>query len=95
LEIGCTFDSSNKRNKTHAMKTTIEKINYFGEKTESNDWNAKVLYRATDGRLHHALIYVCFLSREFYISKKQHPECKVMPTLQRALNNKKSEYFSI
>lgn len=77
------------------MKTTIDKINYFGEETESNDWNAKVLYRATDGRLHHALIYVCFFRREFYISKKQGSECKVTPSLQRALNSKKSEYFSI
>lgn len=77
------------------MNTTIEKINYFGEETGSNEWNAKVLYRGTDGRLHHALIYVCFFSREFYIPKKQHSECKVTPSLKRALNSKKSEYFSI
>jgi hypothetical protein len=77
------------------MWTTIERINYFGEENKSDEWNAKVLYRGTDGRLRHALIYVCFWSREFYISKMQYPECEVTPSLKSALNNKKSEYFSI
>lgn len=77
------------------MKTTIEKINYFGDQTGSNEWNAKVLYRTTTGKLHVALIYVCFFSRDFYISKKQHAECKVTPSLGRALKAQKAKYFQI
>ena len=71
----------------------IEKINYFGEETGSNDWNAKVLYYA-NGKLVHAQIYICFFRQEFYVSKKaQSKECKVYGGLISALN--KMNYFSI
>lgn len=72
--------------------TTIEKINYFGEETNSNEWNAKVLYRR-NGTLHHCLLYVCFFRNEFYIPKNQHKECKVYQSLYKAIHNYKTEYF--
>jgi hypothetical protein len=71
----------------------IEKINYFGEETGSNDWNAKVLYYA-NGKLVHAQIYICFFRKEFHVSKKvQAKECKVYAGLVPALQ--KMNYFHI
>lgn len=75
------------------MNIKIEKINYFGKETNSTEWNAKVLYKR-NGQLHHAMIFICFFSREIYINKKiQAPECKVYEGLLSAL--KKSNYFTI
>ena len=71
----------------------IEKINYFGQETGSDDWNAKVLYRY-NGKLVVALVYICFFRKEFYVSKKiQHKECKVYSGLVQALQ--KVNYFHI
>ncbi|CAB4191899.1 hypothetical protein UFOVP1230_25 [uncultured Caudovirales phage] len=70
------------------MKNTIkiEKINYFGnDKTESKEWNAKVLY-SRNGTLHHAMIDIDFFANEIYINKKiQAKECKVYEGLLFAL----------
>ena len=77
------------------MQTKIEKINYFGNETGSDEWNAKVLYRTTNGKLHVAQVYVCFWSRTFYIAKNQPSECKVTPSLGRALSAEKAKYFKI
>ena len=75
------------------MSIKIEKINYFGEETNSNEWNAKVLY-TRNGQLHHAMIFICFFSREIYINKKiQATECKVYEGLLSALI--KANYFAI
>lgn len=70
----------------------IEKINYFGEETKSEEWNAKVLYYV-NGKLRHCLIYICFFSREIYISKEQHSLCHVHPRLLGEL--RKLNYFNI
>jgi len=71
----------------------IEKINYFGVETGSNDWNAKVLYYA-NGKLVVAQVYICFFRKEFYANKKkQAKECKVYSGLLQALQ--KINYFNI
>ena len=74
------------------MKITIEKINYFGnDETQSNDWNAKVLYWR-NGKLHHAMIDISFWDKEIYIKKSiQAKECKVYEGLLIAL--RKYNYF--
>ena len=49
---------------TNSIK--IEKINYFGnDVTNSNDWNAKVLYRC-NGKLQHAMIDIDFFHKDFF-----------------------------
>lgn len=77
------------------MKATIEKINYFGNETNSDDYNAKVLYRDTKGKLCLAHIYVCFFGKHIYISKNQPTEAKVKPILSKLLNQKSTSYFNI
>lgn len=75
------------------MSLKIEKVKYFGNETNSKEWNAKVLYNR-NGQLHHAMIFICFFSNEIYINKKiQAPECKVYQGLLSAL--RKSNYFGI
>ena len=72
----------------------IEKINYFGnDVTNSNEWNAKVLY-TYKGKYHHAMIDVDFFSKDFFINKKiQAKECKVYSGLLAEL--RKLNYFAI
>lgn len=78
------------------MANTIEiqKVRYFGnDYTQSNDWNAKVIYKR-NGKLHHAMIEVDFFAKQFYINKKiQATECKVYAGLHKALE--KINYFEI
>ena len=50
-------------------KIKIEKINYFGESTKSNDWNAKCLYWKY-GKLYVAMIFVDFFNRRVYSAKQ-------------------------
>lgn len=64
---------------------TISKLNYFGESTNSNDFNAKVLYYK-NGKLRLAHVWVDFFNKHVYISKEQPKECKVLNGLESALN---------
>ena len=77
-----------------ANKIKIEKINYFGnDVTNSDDWNAKVLYYC-NGKLQHCMIDVDFFSREFFINKEiQAKECKVSSGLLVEL--RKLNYFNL
>ena len=51
-----------------ANNIKIEKIKYFGNKeTGSEDWNAKVLY-TYKGKYYHAMIDICFWSKEIFIN---------------------------
>jgi hypothetical protein len=94
----CTFVKPNTMYNTknnNTMKAIIEKINYFGNETNSDDYNAKVLYRDTKGNLFLAHIYVCFFSKEIYISKHQPKEAKAKPFLQKLLNQQVTSFFNI
>jgi hypothetical protein len=64
----------------------IEKVNYFGEKTHSNDFNAKVLYRKNNGRLQVAKVFIDFFNRHVFISKKQDKSGKVLKGFDEAIN---------
>lgn len=77
-----------------ANSIKIVKINYFGnDVTNSNEWNAKVLY-TRNGKMHHAMIEVDFFSRDFFINTKiQAKECKVYNGLLAALI--KLNYFAL
>lgn len=70
----------------------IVKINYFPE-LNGGDYNGKVLYTSSTGRLYHAHIDICFFWRTIRIAKRQPKEAKVLPTLCRALSE--SDYFQI
>ncbi len=67
------------------MTTTIEQLNYFGQSTLSNDYNAKVLYRKY-GKLYLAHVWVCHFNKAIHVTHKQPKECKVLAGLQTALN---------
>lgn len=64
----------------------IEKVNYFGESTKSNDFNAKCLYRK-NGKLYLAHIYIDFFNKHVYTSKNQPKECKVLKGFSNAINS--------
>lgn len=66
-------------------QVTIETVNYFGQESNSNDFNAKCLYRK-NGKLHLAHIYIDFFNKRVYISKNQPKECKILSGLYCAVN---------
>ena len=70
----------------------IEQLNYFGQSTNSRDFNAKVLYRK-NGKLYLAHIWVCFFNRAIYIANQQPKECKVLAGLGTALDNYGKEHY--
>lgn len=63
----------------------IEKINYFGESTNSNDYNAKCLYYKHD-KLYLVHLWVDFFNQRVHISKNQPKECKALSGLSEAVN---------
>ena len=65
-------------------KVTIEKINYFGQETDSEEWNAKVLYRKGN-KGYYAIIYIDYFNRRVYIPK-QPKGAKALVGLQQALD---------
>lgn len=66
-------------------QVTIEKVNYFGESTGSNDYNAKALYRK-NGKLYLVHVYVDFFNNHVFVSRNQPKECKVLSGVEYALN---------
>lgn len=65
-------------------KIKIDKLNYFPELQENQDYNSKVLYYRND-KLYFAHVYVCFFNKEIFLSK-QPKECKVYKGLIYELN---------
>ena len=63
----------------------IEKINYFGQSTNSDDYNAKCLYRKY-GKLYLLHVYIDHFNREVFISNNQPKECKVLQGIKKAVN---------
>lgn len=64
---------------------TIEKLNYFGQSTNSIDYNAKVLYKKY-GKLYLCHVYVDYFNNRVYISKNQPKECKILVGIDHAVN---------
>ena len=83
--------------KIHTMKIT--KINYFGQETGTDDWNAKVVYTHRN-KTHIALVYICFFWKKFHatqsLQKKYSCDAyqyKLYSGLLQTLNQ--SNYFQI
>lgn len=69
------------------MKVNIEitKVYYHGEKTGTDDFNAKVLYKK-NGKTYLAHVYVDFFNRYIHEGANQPKECKVLHGLMTAVN---------
>ena len=63
----------------------IEKINYFGRESESDEWNAKVRY-TKNGKSAYAIIYIDYFNKRVFIPKKQPKTAKALVGLQQAIN---------
>jgi hypothetical protein len=69
------------------MRTTIkiEKVNYFGERTNTSDFNAKVLYYKY-GKMYLAHIYIDYFNRRVYEGSNNPKEHKALSGFMQAIN---------
>ena len=70
---------------TKSNKIIIEKINYFGKETESDEYNAKVLYKKGN-KLYLAIVWIDYFWKRVYIPKQRKYE-KALVGLEEALVN--------
>lgn len=65
---------------------SIIESNYFGH-TETNDFNAKVLY-SKNGKTYLAHVFIDFFNKKVHTFKvKQPKECKILKGFSEAINN--------
>ena len=66
------------------MGIEIISFNYFGEKSESTDWNAKVVYKKYD-KSYHCLLHIDYFNKRVSIPKPQPIECKALSGIAEAI----------
>jgi hypothetical protein len=71
--------------KIQANTVKIEKVNYFGEATNTQDFNAKVIYRK-NGRSYIAHIFVDFFNKRVHEGRNNPKEHKAVQGFMKAIN---------
>jgi hypothetical protein len=64
----------------------IEKVNYFGEKTGTQDFNAKVLYYK-NGKMYLAHVFVDFFNKRVHEGRNNPKEHKALSGFMQAIND--------
>lgn len=65
-------------------QVTIDTVNYFGDRGNTSDFNAKVFYRK-NGKLYLAHVHIDFFNERVYIPR-QPKECKILAGFETAIN---------
>lgn len=67
------------------MAIEIISFKYFGEDSESTEWNARVVYKKNN-KSYNCILFVDYYKKELFIPKKiQFNECKVLSGIEQAI----------